>query len=180
MTPNESLIDELIGNFCLRFGDIIKYLETCEIDSADGSVDILPIVYNQAESYRVSFIYSRGINWHTDKQYAKQGGIQYCSMFVLSNPGYIFKRRLQTGQIEAHEKVFFSFDITKRHGLFWNRKRLSKNKRHNWVGLSIDSYKVLSEAKCHEIICSTISMSVDDFICKRWLNRVLIGQEAVS
>jgi hypothetical protein len=90
-------------------------------------------------------------------------------MFVLRNPGYIFKRRLAKGQIEAHEKPFFSFDLTKSHGLFWNRNRVPKNKRQNWIGLSIDCHKTLDETQCCAILRKIISMTVDDFLCKRLL-----------
>jgi hypothetical protein len=168
MTQKKSQIDKLIAEFCSRFSDVIKFLEKCEVDSADD-VDVLSVVYNSVENYMVSLIYSRGVRYHVDTGYATTHDVRYCQMFVLRNPGYIFKRRLAKGQIEAHEKPFFSFDLTKSHGLFWNHSRLPKSKRSNWVGLSIDSRKTLDKNQCCEILRKVISMSTDDFICKQSL-----------
>jgi hypothetical protein len=175
MAPKKSQIDKLIAKFCSRFSDVIKFLETCEVDAADD-VDVLSVFYNSVENYMVSLIYSRGVKYHVDTGYATAHGVRHCHMFVLRNPGYIFKRRLAKGQIEAHEKPFFSFDLTKSHGLFWNRSRLPKSKRNNWVGLSIDSKKPLDEAQCCAILRKVMAMSLDDFFCKRWFfNRMQIG-----
>jgi hypothetical protein len=169
MTPKKSQIDKLIAEFCSHFSDTIKYLETCELDSANGDVETLPVVEGPIDDCMVWFVYSHGIKWHTDIGYATAHNVRHCHMFVLRNPGYIFKRRLAKGQIEAHEKPFFSFDLTKSHGLFWNHSRLPKSKRSNWVGLSIDSRKTLDKNQCCEILRKVISMSTDDFICKQSL-----------
>jgi hypothetical protein len=169
-------VDNLIKTFCLRFSDIIEYLETCEIDSADGNVDVLPVVKDLVDGYMVSLVYSRGIQYHADIGYATTNGVRHCHMFVLRNPGYVFKRKLSRRQIEAHEKSFFSFDLTKSHGLFWNRGYVPKRKRQNWIGLAIDSYRVLDERKCYAIMRKITSMSFDHFMCKRWFfNRMQIG-----
>jgi hypothetical protein len=166
---NRLNFDNLIKTFCHRFNNIIKHLETCEVDSSNGGVETLPVVEGSIDDCIVWLVYSNGIEWHTDTEYATTYGVRYCHMFVLRNPGYIFKRRLAKGQIEAHEKPFFSFNMTKSHGLFWNHNMVSKNKRKNWIGLSIDSKKCLDEAQCCEILRKIISMSLNDFIYKRLL-----------
>jgi hypothetical protein len=162
---------ELIKRFTAKYSRIVEELATIPLPQFTD-INSYPIIDDDKDGYAVLLICSNGIGWHTDVMNEK-----YCYILVLKNPGYVFKRKLKNKNIETHRKAFFSFELRRSHGLFWNRKPLTKVKRKNWIALAVDSVTEITKKQALDILSKSISTDLKKFTCFNSLKSLgLVGK----
>lgn len=97
--------------------------------------------------FTLNLLWSNGVPYHSDDV-----GYSHANILTLFNPGYGFKVRTKNGLVVLRSPKYFSFELLDLHSLFWNSEYQRKNRRENWIGICVDTYRPLKFSEFSKIV----------------------------